>query len=310
MGLFLVFASSCKKDDPIVKKDVVITWANPSDLVAGTPLSATQLNATASVHGSFVYTPAIGTVLNVGSAQILKVDFTPTDIENYNSSTKKVQINVTTTFTDSRDGNVYKTVIIGNQNWMAENLKYLPSVVGPATGSEVNPYYYVYDYDGTSLTAAKATTNYATYGVLYNFAAARIACPLGWHLPSDTEWTELENYLANNGYNYDGTIGSGREKIAKSMASASGWSISTNIGCIGNPDYNAFINKSGFTALPGGYRNGGGYFSSIGYHGSFWSATYGDNNNAWRRGLGYGDTDVNRNYDFKEFGLSVRCIKD
>ncbi|MGI6410801.1 MAG: FISUMP domain-containing protein [Bacteroidales bacterium] len=83
---------------------------------------------------------------------------------------------------DARDGNAYKTVKIGNQIWLAENLKYLPSVVGPGTESESTPYYYVYGYNGTNVTDAKATSNYATYGVLYNWTAAMDACPDGWHL--------------------------------------------------------------------------------------------------------------------------------
>jgi uncharacterized protein (TIGR02145 family) len=62
-----------------------------------------------------------------------------------------------------------------------------------------------YDYNGTSVTDAKATDNYKTYGVLYNWPAAKAACPPGWHLPTDAEWTALENYLIANGYNYDGT---------------------------------------------------------------------------------------------------------
>ena len=102
-------------------------------------------------------------------------------------------------FTDARDGTHYDAVKIGNQVWMAENLKYLPSVVGPATGSETAAYYYVYDYDGTDVMAAKATANYTTYGVLYNWPAAMNACPTGWHLPSDAEWTELTDYLGGSG---------------------------------------------------------------------------------------------------------------
>ena len=68
--------------------------ANPADITYGTALDATQLNATASVPGSFVYTPVAGTVLNAGNGQTLKVDFTPTDTTDYNTATKTVQINV------------------------------------------------------------------------------------------------------------------------------------------------------------------------------------------------------------------------
>jgi hypothetical protein len=71
-----------------------ITWSNPDDIVYGTLLSATQLNATASVPGTFIYTPALGTKLNAGSTQSLKVDFTPTDAVLYLSTSKTVAINV------------------------------------------------------------------------------------------------------------------------------------------------------------------------------------------------------------------------
>jgi uncharacterized protein (TIGR02145 family) len=78
------------------------------------------------------------------------------------------------TFTDTRDGNVYNWVQIGDQVWMAENLAYLPSVNRVDDGSEdaTGSYYYVYGYDGTNVAEAKATTNYTTYGVLYNWTAA------------------------------------------------------------------------------------------------------------------------------------------
>ena len=98
-------------------------------------------------------------------------------------------------FTDARDGKVYKTITIGTQTWMAENLAYLPSVSHSFTSSFDFPVYYVYGYDGNSVSAAKASANYITYGVLYNWEAAKIACPSGWHLPTDAEWTILENYL-------------------------------------------------------------------------------------------------------------------
>ena len=108
-------------------------------------------------------------------------------------------------FYDIRDNTHYNVVKIGNQFWMAENLKYLPSVVGVTTASDSIPYCYVYGYNGTSVAAAKATSNYNTYGVLYNWQAAmagsssssanpsgvQAVCPSGWHLPSDAEWSQL-----------------------------------------------------------------------------------------------------------------------
>ncbi len=93
--LVFVFASSCKKqDEVIIKNNPDITWANPSDINSGTALGATQLNATANVAGTFVYTPAIGTILSIGTNQNLRVDFTPTDAATYNTASKTVKINV------------------------------------------------------------------------------------------------------------------------------------------------------------------------------------------------------------------------
>ncbi len=214
------------------------------------------------------------------------------------------------TFTDSRDGNVYKTVTIGNQTWMAQNLAYLPSVVGPGTGSYTTPYYYVYGYNGTNVSTAKATDHYNTYGVLYNWPAALTACPAGWHLPSDAEWTQLENYLADNGHNYDGTTDGGRSKIAKSLASASGWNSYSGTGAVGNTDYPAYRNKSSFTALPGGSRDGYGTFGDVGYEGYWWSSTEGSTSNAWFRYLHYGSSSGYRNDYYKDCGFSVRCVRD
>ena len=108
---------------------------------------------------------------------------------------------VYSTIKDARDNQTYRIVTIGSQTWMAENLKYLPSVVGPGPGSKKTPHYYVYGYNGTNVTDAKATANYNTYGVLYNWPAAmngaassttnpsgvQGVCPDGWHLPSDAE---------------------------------------------------------------------------------------------------------------------------
>ena len=225
-------------------------------------------------------------------------------------------------FTDSRDGNSYNTVKIGAQCWMAENLKYLPSVVGSATGSETAPYYYVYDYNGSVVAEAKATANYSTYGVLYNWPAAMTGsassntnpsgvkgvCPTGWHLPSDAEWTEMENYLITNGYNYDGSITG--NKIAKSLA-ATNWNSSSYTGAVGNTDYSTYRNKTGFTAFPGGYRyNSDGTFCHAGNDGFWWSATEDSSNSAYYLELYYSSDNVFRSYYDKSSGFSVRCTRD
>jgi uncharacterized protein (TIGR02145 family) len=208
------------------------------------------------------------------------------------------------TFTDPRDGNIYKTVTIGKQVWMAENLKYLPSVVGPATGSETTPYYYVYGYDGTNLTEAKATTNYKTYGVLFNWHAAMAGsasssanpsgvqgvCPAGWHLPSNEEWTQLTNYLGGE------SVAGGKLKETDTTH----WN-SPNTGA---------TNETGFTALPSGNLGSNGTFVSIGYTGYWWSTTEDSTGGTWVRVVNYSYSNVFRGDDPKELGFSVRCLKD
>ncbi len=187
---------------------------------------------------------------------------------------------------DERDGNMYQTVEIGTQVWMAENLRYLPSVIGPSTGSNTAPYYYVYGYDGTNVNDAKATTNYQTYGVLYNWTAAQTACPTGWHLPTDAEWTELTDFVG------------GAENAGTLLKSQNGWYDNGN----GTDQY-------GFTALPGGNRNNNGNFNNIGNNGNWWSASENDTNNAWNRNMNYNNSNVNRNNNNKEHGFSVRCVR-
>ncbi|MDA3817747.1 MAG: FISUMP domain-containing protein [Prolixibacteraceae bacterium] len=225
------------------------------------------------------------------------------------------------------DGNVYNTVTIGTQVWMSENLKTthyangtaIPLVNSNATWDALtatSKAYCWYDDD--------STTNASKYGALYTWAAAmngaasvtanpsgiQGVCPTGWHLPSDAEWTQMENYLADNGHNYDGTTGGGGAKIAKSLASTSGWTSSSTTGAVGNIDYSTYRNKSGFTALPGGYRCSYGTFYGIGYDGYWWSATEYDATSAWYRYMGCYGSSVGRNGDDKEVGFSVRCLRD
>lgn len=204
------------------------------------------------------------------------------------------------------EGRTYNTVTINGKEWMAENLAYLPMVMSPTSGSNSDYRYYVYDFSGVDVALAKQNANYTTYGVLYNWRAAKAACPPGWHLPSDEEWTALEEYLIANGYNFDGT--NNVDKIAKSLAAGAKWNADSIAGSIGkNLSLN---NKSGFSALPGGYRMDVGVFGWIGYYGFWWSATENSAEIAWSRCMFYNSCDIRRMYSFKEYGFSVRCVKD
>ena len=204
------------------------------------------------------------------------------------------------------DGNQknYGVIKLGSQVWMAENLAYLPAVSPGSVGSKTDKHYYVWYYNGSDVITAKATTNYKTYGVLYNWPAAKASCPAGWHLPSNVEVQALKDYLINNGYGFGGSgIG-----VAKSMAAKSNWAAYPEVGVPGN-DLSS-NNRSGFSALPGGDRAPNGSFYNLGYSCAWWMATemnanaasyYGLNNNS-ANFLGY-------NAD-KDNGYSVRCIKD
>jgi uncharacterized protein (TIGR02145 family) len=130
--------------------------------------------------------------------------------------------------------------------------------------------------------------------------------PEGWHAPSDAEWTTLEEHLIANGYNYDDTTEG--NKIAKSMASTTGWISSTSPGAPGNDQ--SLNNISGFNAFPEGYRFGNGSFGNEGDNAFFWSSTVHDANFAWYRSL-YGVTSyLDRFSDNEQNGFSVRFVRD
>lgn len=206
-------------------------------------------------------------------------------------------------FKDSRDGRIYEWVKIGDQVWMADNLSY--------TGSDIkhipdNDEWNNNNYDGWCYLSNNS--NYSdTYGVLYQWEAAKIACPDGWHLPSVEEWRELEDYLITHGYSYDGVQ---NKNIAKSLATDSGWFESTNEGAIGNSDYPEYRNKTGFSALSGGSR--------LGYHGTWngifggywWSSTDYDISLAYLFNLSYDNSELIGRGESKNDGFSVRCVKD
>jgi len=178
-------------------------------------------------------------------------------------------------FTDARDGKKYRTVKIGKQTWMAENLNY-------QTDKSV-----CYDNE---------ESNCRKYGRLYDWDDAMKACPAGWHLPSDEEWGTLAMYVDPNASgNYSNNAGT-------KLKSKTGWST--------DEDYKAATDDYGFLALPGGYGLSGGSFYYAGYYGLWWSATEGGANYAWYRGMYYNYEDVLRYYDGKSDLFSLRCSQD
>jgi uncharacterized protein (TIGR02145 family) len=209
-----------------------------------------------------------------------------------------VQIDEAVPYTDSRDGHIYKCIKIGDQTWMAENLAYLPVVSPAREGSQSKPFYYVYGYNGIDLSEAKSASNYTTYGVLYNWTAAKIACPAGWHLPSEQEWKQLELALgmsptqANSKGMRGGVFGA-------KMKAAEGWNKSGN-----------GTNESQFSALPGGGRYGDGSFGNLGANGYWWSSSEYEGNFSWGRGFSFDSPEIYKGVNYKEGGFSVRCVKD
>lgn len=152
-----------------------------------------------------------------------------TYIESSSSSSSSLPISYGV-LKDERDGNSYKTIVIGSQTWMAEKLAYLPSVQRELDNSDIDPHYYVNDYDGTDVDSARLKDNYKIYGALYNYVAALDACPSGWHLPSSAEWSELITYVDSS-------------SAAVKLKSTNLWPSLF----VGSNDY-------GFSALPSGYK--------------------------------------------------------
>jgi uncharacterized protein (TIGR02145 family) len=201
------------------------------------------------------------------------------------------------TFTDHRDGLVYQTITIGSQTWMAENLAWLPAVNRVATGLFEEECRYVYGYDGTDTSKARSKDNFRNYGVLYNWMAAKAACPDGWHLPTDREWMELERFL--------GMAGEDILNRDWRTTGETGTKLKSNTGWIRGDG----SNTHGFNALPGGCRGYGG-FESMGYAAYFWTASTIDGDNGWRRGICSDSPGISRQEDRRYFGCSVRCLKD
>lgn len=164
-------------------------------------------------------------------------------------------------FTDQRDGSEYKTITLGNQTWMAENLRYMPQVHSYRDMSRYESRYYVYSYDGTDVNAAKkyvldsndsrynslgdykSESIYSTFGVLYNETAAATASPDGWRLPTMSDFEELWRYLKDK---YPGEYVWAKSALLDIRSRSMQWALPTYGG-----DY-PYIYSSGFNAMPAG----------------------------------------------------------
>jgi uncharacterized protein (TIGR02145 family) len=186
------------------------------------------------------------------------------------------------TFTDTRDGNVYRTVRIGNQVWMAENLRY---------NIEDS---WCYDED---------EANGQKYGRLYAWDAAKKACPAGWHLPSREEWDALaEKVGGEREIYYEGL--QIWYNAGKRLKSKSDWN-----------DYNGVSSGNGtddycFSALPVGLRSSGGFCFGTGNLGHWWTSTQYSAGYAYYKIIHYENDSVCECYDYKRYARSVRCVKD
>jgi len=186
------------------------------------------------------------------------------------------------TFTDSRDGQLYETVTIGNQTWFAENLNFETS---------------------DSWCIDTNTLNCNTYGRLYDWNAALTACPNGWHLPSDDEWKELELLLGVSNIDIDSTGARGTNQGGQLKETGVSHWKSPNAGA---------TNITGFNALPAGcyltVSSESVYFTEGGW---WWTSTDYTDEYALNRHLWYDDSKIHRLfYNKKGAGFSVRCVKD
>jgi len=215
------------------------------------------------------------------------------------------------------DGNRYSTVTLDGQTWMVENLKttkyndgiIIPNVTLNSEWSSLSTgAYSFYNNDSSSIEQN---------GYFYNWYTVETnkLCPMGWHVPTNSDWTILERFLAENGVNYDGVDWGGNEsnsearsKIAKSLADDEGWTNSSIVGSIGNTQENN--NYSRFTGRPSGSRSDNGTFYGIGTHSRYWTASENSSSQAIRRVLSYDLPNIRASNANKGYGFCIRCVSN
>jgi uncharacterized protein (TIGR02145 family) len=204
------------------------------------------------------------------------------------------------------DGNVYQTVRIGAQVWMKENLKVSKYRNGNSIPTGLTDSQWSVTSSGAFSVYNNDQTNNSIYGKLYNWYAvsdSRGLCPIGWHVPTDHDFnllTKLIDKLADTTCNNcpGSTTAGGKLKSSGTIQSGNGlWNT---------PNTNA-SNESGFSGLPGG---SGQPFDGLGAAGRWWTSTENYTNSARVRYLGFDGAGIQRNFNSKTFGFSVRCLKD
>jgi uncharacterized protein (TIGR02145 family) len=209
------------------------------------------------------------------------------------------------------DGNVYQAVKIGKQIWTTENFRSTKYRDGTPIHEEPSfqtwgmwtTGQFCYYENKNDLTSRKK------YGALYNWYAVnetKQLAPAGWHVPSDSDWIELQNYCIANKYNYDGTAID--NKIAKSLAAMTDWGPSINAGSIGNGVTQN--NATGFSALPAGYRQGNSCLYSNLYSTACWWSSTRKSDGVWSFYLTSGGESFNSSTDALNYGYSVRLVRD
>ena len=210
------------------------------------------------------------------------------------------------------NGDWYATASIAGQCWFTENVRYLPEVSPGVEGSDSSPHGYVYYYQGNDVEEAKNALEYYQYGALYNFPAVEQwdLCPSGWHIPSDAEWSVMTGSIIGGSQN---------------TASDTTFLVSSYAGAVmkksfpnNQIDENEHLhdkfwlgtNSSGFSGLPGGWKNEYGYFFNKGLYAYWWTSSSQDSG-AWYRILSYDDDTIIRDNNLSSLhAFSVRCIKD
>ncbi len=201
---------------------------------------------------------------------------------NRDTDVAKPKLNITYgTYTDTRDKCTYNTITIGNQTWMVENLRYLPSVNQENDFSTYQARYYVYGYSGTSISEAMKTTVTQTgtgmagentfyhFGVLYNQTAAATAPPKGWRLPTKDDYEQLRKYVAafytGDQYGYATAL---LDKRVANMPLVT-WDSEYDSNSL---RYAPFFGNTGLNFMPAGFNDGTYYspFEDIGHEGYYW----------------------------------------